>query len=233
MDYQLLADLLFPNVTKTREALEKEYPARSLPEGAKVTRFAPSPTGVVHFGGLFPATVGERLAHQSGGVFYLRFEDTDAIREVPGAAEGLVRTLANYGVNFDEGMTLEGEKGAYGPYKQSLRRDIYHVYAKELVVKGLAYPCFSSEEDLEALKQGNKKEELKNTDWSEAEAQRKAEQDRARAITLEEVKEHLSKGEPFVLRLLSGGDKDKKVRFTDLIKGNLEFPENDEDFVLL
>ncbi len=233
MDYQLLADLLFPSVTKTREELEKEYPARSLPEGAKVTRFAPSPTGFVHFGGLFPATVGERLAHQSGGVFYLRIEDTDAKREVPGAAEGLVRTLANYGVNFDEGMTLEGEKGAYGPYKQSLRRDIYHVYAKELVVKGLAYPCFSSEEDLEALKQVNKKEELKNTDWTEAEAQRKAEQDRARAITLEEVKEHLSKGEPFVLRLLSGGDKDKKVRFTDLIKGNLEFPENDEDFVLL
>ncbi|MBP3321565.1 MAG: glutamate--tRNA ligase [Clostridia bacterium] len=233
MDYQLLADLLFPSVTKTREELEKEYPARSLPEGAKVTRFAPSPTGFVHFGGLFPATVGERLAHQSGGVFYLRIEDTDAKREVPGAAEGLVKTLANYGVNFDEGMTLEGEKGAYGPYKQSLRRDIYHVYAKELVVKGLAYPCFSSEEDLEALKQVNKKEELKNTDWTEAEAQRKAEQDRARAITLEEVKEHLSKGEPFVLRLLSGGDKDKKVRFTDLIKGNLEFPENDEDFVLL
>ena len=187
----------------------------------------------MHFGGLFPATVGERLAHQSGGVFYLRIEDTDAKREVPGAAEGLVRTLANYGVNFDEGMTLEGEKGAYGPYKQSLRRDIYHVYAKELVVNGLAYPCSSSEEDLEALKQVNKKEELKNTDWTEAEAQRKAEQDRARAITLEEVKEHLSKGEPFVLRLLSGGDKDKKVRFTDLIKGNLEFPENDEDFVLL
>ena len=160
MDYQLLADLLFPSVTKTREELEKEYPARSLPEGAKVTRFAPSPTGFVHFGGLFPATVGERLAHQSGGVFYLRIEDTDAKREVPGAAEGLVKTLANYGVSFDEGMTLEGEKGAYGPYKQSLRRDIYHVYAKELVVKGLAYPCFSSEEDLEALKQVNKKEEL-------------------------------------------------------------------------
>ncbi|MBQ9130660.1 MAG: glutamate--tRNA ligase [Clostridia bacterium] len=233
MDYQLLADLLFPSVTKTREELEKEYPARSLPEGAKVTRFAPSPTGFVHFGGLFPATVGERLAHQSGGVFYLRIEDTDAKREVPGAAEGLVKTLANYGVSFDEGMTLEGEKGAYGPYKQSLRRDIYHVYAKELVVKGLAYPCFSSEEDLEALKQVNKKEELKNTDWSEAEAQRKAEQMEARAITLEEVKAHLEKGDPFVLRLLSGGDKDKKIRFTDLIKGNLEFPENDEDFVLL
>ncbi len=233
MDYQLLADLLFPSVTKTREELEKEYPARSLPEGAKVTRFAPSPTGFVHFGGLFPATVGERLAHQSGGVFYLRIEDTDAKREVPGAAQGLVKTLANYGVSFDEGMTLEGEKGAYGPYKQSLRRDIYHVYAKELVVKGLAYPCFSSEEDLEALKQVNKKEELKNTDWSEAEAQRKAEQMEARAITLEEVKAHLEKGDPFVLRLLSGGDKDKKIRFTDLIKGNLEFPENDEDFVLL
>ena len=114
MDYQVLADLLFPNVTKTREELEAEYPARSLPEGAKVTRFAPSPTGFVHFGGLFPATVGERLAHQSGGVFYLRIEDTDAKREVPGAAAALVKTLANYGVKFDEGMTLDGEKGDYG-----------------------------------------------------------------------------------------------------------------------
>ncbi|MBQ8911284.1 MAG: glutamate--tRNA ligase, partial [Clostridia bacterium] len=233
MDYQVLADLLFPNVTKTREELEAEYPARSLPEGAKVTRFAPSPTGFVHFGGLFPATVGERLAHQSGGVFYLRIEDTDAKREVPGAAAALVKTLANYGVKFDEGMTLDGEKGAYGPYKQSLRRDIYHVYAKELVTRGLAYPCFTSEEDLEALKQQNKKEELKNTDWTEAEAERKAAQEQARAITMDEVKEHLAKNEPFVLRLLSGGDKEKKIRFTDLIKGNLEFPENDEDFVLL
>ena len=138
MDYNYLAELLFPNVKETAEELEARYPARALPEGAKVTRFAPSPTGFVHFGGLFPSMVGERLAHQSGGVFFLRIEDTDAKREVEGAAEGLIRTLARYGVNFDEGATI-GEDGkitdvgAYGPYKQSERRDIYHVFAKKLV----------------------------------------------------------------------------------------------------
>ncbi len=233
MDYNRLAELLFPHVTKTPEELEKEYPARKLPDGAKVTRFAPSPTGFVHFGGLFPATVGERLAHQSGGIFYLRIEDTDAKREVPGAAEALVRTLARYGVHFDEGVTLDGEKGAYGPYKQSARANIYHVYAKSLVQKGLAYPCFTSEEDMEALKNVNKKEELKNTNWLEAEAERKELQEKARAISLEEVEKHLSAGEVFVLRIFAKGDKEKKLKFTDLIKGNLEIPENDEDFVLL
>ena len=233
MDYQLLADLLFPSVTETPEDLEKKYPARVLPEGAKVTRFAPSPTGFVHFGGLFPATVGERLAHQSGGVFFLRIEDTDAKREVPGAAQALVKTLARYGVRFDEGVTLDGETGAYGPYKQSCRAPIYHVYAKYLTSKGLAYPCFSSEEELEELKQVNKKEELKNTDWLQAEAARKESQEKARAITIEEVKERLQNGDKFVLRILANGDKDRKIKFNDLIKGAIEVPENDEDFVLL
>ena len=233
MDNLLLADLLFPQVTKTPQDIENEYPPRSLPEGAKVTRFAPSPTGFVHFGGLFPSTVGERLAHQSGGVFYLRIEDTDAQREVKGAAEALVRTLDTYGLRFDEGVTESGEKGAYGPYKQSMRAPIYHVFAKSLVQKGLAYPCFTTEEDLEALRAANKKEELKNTNWQEADAARAAEQEKARAITLEEVKEHLAAGDPFVLRIKATGDREKKVKFTDLIKGDLELPENDEDFVLL
>ena len=125
-----LASLLFPNVTETAEDMEAKYPKRDLPEGAKVTRFAPSPTGFVHFGGMFPVTVGERLAHQSGGVFYLRIEDTDAKREVPGAAEGLIRTLARYGISFDEGAILgeDGkvcDHGIYGPYKQSERGPIY------------------------------------------------------------------------------------------------------------
>ena len=233
MDNMLLAELLFPQVTKTPQDVEAEYPPRVLPEGAKVTRFAPSPTGFVHFGGLFPSTVGERLAHQSGGVFYLRIEDTDAQREVKGAAEALVKTLAAYGVAFDEGVTLNGEKGAYGPYKQSMRAPIYHVFAKYLVQKGLAYPCFATEEDLEALKATNKKEELKNTNWQEADASRQIEQEKARAITMEEVKEHLAAGDPFVLRIKALGDREKKVKFTDLIKGELELPENDEDFVLL
>ena len=138
MDYQLLSDLLFPQITKTPADIEAAYPARQLPEGAKVTRFAPSPTGFVHFGGLFPTTVGERLAHQSGGVFYLRIEDTDAKREVPGAAEGLIKTLAHYGIHFDEGAILDetgkvSDQGAYGPYKQSARAEIYQTYAKDLV----------------------------------------------------------------------------------------------------
>ena len=233
MDHLLLADLLFPDVHETPEDMEKRYPPRALPEGAKVTRFAPSPTGFVHFGGLFPATVGERLAHQSGGVFFLRVEDTDAKREVPGAAQALVRTLARYGVRFDEGVTADGEIGAYGPYTQSKRAQIYHVYAKSLVQKGLAYPCFTTEEEMEEHKSVNKKEELKNTNWQEAEEKRREAQEKDRAISLEEVKERLDKGDKFVLRILAGGDKEKKIRFTDLIKGQLEIPENDEDFVLL
>ncbi len=238
MDYTCLADLLFPQVTDTPATLEEKYPARSLPEGAKVTRFAPSPTGFVHFGGLFPTTVAERLAHQSGGVLYLRIEDTDAKREVPGAAEGLIRTLAKYGVHFDEGAILDengnvSDHGSYGPYKQSLRGPIYHVYAKELVKQGLAYPCFTSEQELEELQGINKKEELKNTDWKAEAAARAAEQERNRAITLEEVKAHLAAGDPFVLRIRADGDGEKKVKATDLIRGNLEIPENDEDFVLL
>ena len=178
MDYMRLAELLFPNITTTPEELEERYPARQLPEGAKVTRFAPSPTGYVHFGGLFPSTVGERLAHQSGGVFYLRIEDTDAKREVEGAAEGLIRTLATYGIHFDEGAILDengqiSDQGAYGPYRQSERAEIYQTFAKQLIREGKAYPCFTTEEELDELAQINKKEELKNTDWqAEAEARR-------------------------------------------------------------
>ena len=238
MDYMRLAELLFPNITTTPEELEARYPARQLPEGAKVTRFAPSPTGYVHFGGLFPSTVGERLAHQSGGVFYLRIEDTDAKREVEGAAEGLIRTLATYGIHFDEGAILDSngqisDQGAYGPYRQSERAEIYQTFAKQLIREGKAYPCFTTEEELDELAQINKKEELKNTDWqAEAEA-RRAEMLARRNFTLEEVQEHLQAGHPFVVRILADGAEDKKVKFTDLIKGNMEIPENDEDFVLL
>ena len=238
MDYQSLSELLFPNVNKTPADLEAEFPPRALPEGAKVTRFAPSPTGFVHFGGLFPTTVAERLAHQSGGVLYLRIEDTDARREVAGAAEGLIKTLSRYGINFDEGAVLDADgkvsdKGAYGPYKQSLRGPIYHVYAKQLVKEGKAYPCFTEATELEEILSVNKKEELKNTDW-QAEAEiRRAQMLKAREITLDEVKANLEAGNPFVLRILADGSPDKKVKFTDLVKGNMEIPENDEDFVLL
>ena len=238
MDTKKLAQLLFPDVTKTPADMEAEFPPRQLPEGAKVTRFAPSPTGFVHFGGLFPTTVAERLAHQSGGVLMLRIEDTDAKREVPGAAEALIRTLAVYGVHFDEGAILgeDGtvcDKGVYGPYKQSLRGPIYHVFAKQLVLEGKAYPCFTTEEELEELQQINKKEEIKNTDWEAQAAKKRAEMLARREFTIEDVEAHLAAGDPFVLRILADGDPEKKIRFTDLVKGNMEIPENDEDFVLL
>ena len=232
------SEFLVPNVEYDVTYYENKYPARTLEDGAMVTRFAPSPTGFVHFGGLFPSTVGERLAHQSGGVFYLRIEDTDAKREVEGAAEGLIKTLAKYGVHFDEGAILDengniSDFGAYGPYKQSLRGHIYQVYAKKLVCEGKAYPCFTTEEELNELQSANKKEEIKNTDWlAEAEA-RRAEMLARRNFTIDEVKAHLEEGHPFVLRILANGDPDKKIKFTDLVKGTIEIPENDEDFVLL
>lgn len=237
-DFEKLAELLFPHITEAPSDIENKFPKRELPEGAKVTRFAPSPTGFVHFGGLFPSTVGERLAHQSGGVFYLRIEDTDAKREVEGAAEGLIKTLAKYGIYFDEGAILDksgaiADKGAYGPYKQSKRGSIYQTYAKQLVREGKAYPCFTTEEELEELHSIDKKQKIKNTDWlAEAEA-RRAEMLKRREITMDEVESNLAAGNPFVLRILADGDPDKKIKFTDLVKGTIEIPENDEDFVLL
>ena len=238
MNYQKLADLLFPHVTETPEECEARFPARELPEGAKVTRFAPSPTGFVHFGGLFPVMVGERLAHQSGGVFYLRIEDTDAKREVPGAAEGLITTLERYGIHFDEGAILgpDGKVtdiGDYGPYKQSLRAHLYHVFAKKLVAEGKAYPVFTTEEELDALKATDKKAEIKNVDWEAEAAARKAEMLARREFTMADVEANLAAGNPWVLRLLSDGDGEKKITFQDLVRGKLEMPVNDEDFVLL
>ena len=238
MDYRLLADLLFPNVTKTPDDIEKMYPPRKLPEGAKVTRFAPSPTGFVHFGGLFPTLTGERLAHQSGGVFYLRIEDTDAKREVEGAAESLIKTMNYYGINFDEGAVLDEngkltDKGDYGPYKQSRRVGIYHVFAKKLVSEGKAYPVFSTKEEIEAMNALDKKAEVKSKDWHEDNGEQHEEMLKARNFTIEDVKKNLEAGNPFVLRMLANGDPEKKIKFVDLIKGEREIPENDRDEVLL
>jgi len=238
MDYQYLAQLLFPNVTLTPEELEARYPARQLPEGAKVTRFAPSPTGYVHFGGIYQAVVDMMLARQSGGVFFLRIEDTDGQREVQGAAQALIRTMHQYGIEYNEGVVLNedgtlGELGDYGPYKQSMRGDIYAVYAKKLVSEGKAYPCFTTEEELEAIQQADKKAEIKNTDWHTAAAEKRAAMLAGRQFTIEDVEKHLQAGDPFVIRILADGDPEKKVKFTDQVKGLLEVPENDEDFVLL
>lgn len=240
MDYKYLSEILFPDVTMTEEDLEARFPPRDLPEGAKVTRFAPSPTGYVHFGGLFPATVGERLAHQSGGVFYLRIEDTDARREVEGAAEALKVTLANYGIFFDEGEIAGGDLGeesfsvgAYGPYRQSKRADIYHVYAKRLVADGRAYPVFSTDEELDELKSVDKKAEIKSVDWEADGAARREAMLARRNFTIDEVERELAAGHKFALFAIASGDGERRVKVNDLVRGDLDLPENDEDVVLL
>lgn len=222
MDFNALAELLFPDVTKTPEYYEALYPERALPEGAKVTRFAPSPTGFVHFGGLYPVLVSERLAHQSGGVFYLRIEDTDSKREVEGAEYDLIKVFENFGINFDESIVKEG---SYGPYRQSERREIYRTYAKELVKKGKAYPCFCTEEEMQELRE--KQEALKVTPGYYGEFVR------CRDLSLDEIKERLDKGLSYVLRFRSEGKEENKIKFTDLIKGNIEVTENHIDHVLL
>ena len=153
MDYKALAELLFPHVTETPEEVEARFPARDLPEGAVVSRMAPSPTGFVHLGNLVQGLTAERMAHQSGGILFLRVEATDAKREVPGAVEVLLNTLRHYGIVFDEGATIDGDNGSYGPYRQRQRADIYHVYAKKLVSEGQAYPCFCTEEELASMRE--------------------------------------------------------------------------------
>lgn len=225
MDYNALSELLYPEITESIEEIEARFPARDLPEGAKVTRFAPSPTGFVHFGSLFPTMVGERLAHQSGGVFYLRIEDTDAKREVEGADKDIINSYASYGIYFDEGISLDGEKGNYGPYRQSHRAKIYQAYAKKLVSEGKAYPCFCTEEELTAIRE--EQEAIKANPgyygkWA-----------KYRDCDLETIKEKLDAGMPFVLRFRSDGSIENKIKFTDLIKGNIEITENDIDHVLL
>ncbi len=233
MDTVKLSELLFPHIQKTPAEVEASFPARTLPEGAKVTRLAPSPTGFMHFGTLFPALVNERLAHQSGGVFFLRIEDTDAKREVKGAEKDLIDTLAYYHIHFDEGAVMGGDNGDYGPYRQSHRAEIYQTFAKQLVAEGKAYPCFTTDEELEALAQLDKKAEIKNKDWHADTTQQKEEMLKLREITMEEVEAHLAAGHAFLIRIKADGDPEKKTPFTDLIKGKLEVPENDEDFVLL
>lgn len=222
MDYIKLSELLFPDVDKETQYYEDMYPARNLPEGAAVTRFAPSPTGFVHFGGLFPVLVGERLAHQSGGVFYLRIEDTDSKREVAGAENDIIKAFESFGIKFDESVVHGGD---YGPYRQSDRRDIYRCYAKKLVAEGKAYPCFCTAEEMAALRE--KQEALKVIPGYYGEYVR------CRDLSYEQVEENIKAGKPFVLRFKSFGSAENKVKFTDLIKGTIEITENDIDHVLL
>ena len=225
MDYQALADLLFPNVTETPEALEERFPARNAPEGAVITRMAPSPTGFVHLGNLVQGLTSERMAHQSGGVLFLRVEDTDAKREVPGAVEVLIDTLKHYGIQFDEGATHDGDNGNYGPYRQRQRASIYHVYAKKLVSEGQAYPCFCTEEELSAMRE--KQEAAKETTGYYG--QYAMWRDRS----MEDIQAQLDAGNPWVLRFKSTGSIENQFKFDDLVKGKLTITENNVDHVLL
>ena len=225
MDYQALANLLFPDVTDTPEMLEERFPARNAPEGAVITRMAPSPTGFVHLGNLVQGLTSERMAHQSGGVLFLRVEDTDAKREVPGAVEVLIDTLKHYGIAFDEGATHTGDSGEYGPYRQRQRAAIYHVYAKKLVSEGMAYPCFATEEELAAMRE-TQEANKENTGYYGKYAI-------WRDRSLEEIQAQLNAGNPWVLRFRSTGSIENQFKFDDLVKGKLTITENDIDHVLL
>ena len=225
MEYKDLADLIFPDA-KDISYYEEKYPERNLPEGAVVTRFAPSPTGFVHIGGLYQALVARTIAKKTGGVFFLRVEDTDQKREVENGVTGIVNSLRDFDMAPDEGMITDTEEiGNYGPYKQSVRGDIYKAYAKYLIEQGKAYPCFCTPEELDEIR--TKQESAKIRPgyygvWA-----------KCRNLTVEESMEKIKNGEPYIIRFKSPGREDRKIKHKDVIKGNVDFPENDLDIVII
>lgn len=224
-DYKMLADLLFPNVDKNVDDYENLYPNRDLKEGARVTRFAPSPTGFLHLGNLFTCSVAYKTAKTTDGIFYVRVEDTDQKRKVEGAVEVMLEGLKSYGITADEGVMIDGtQRGDYGPYIQSQRKEIYQTYAKYLVEQGLAYPCFCSAEELEALRAQQENDDIKGYYGKYA---------KCRDLTFNEIKANIDAGKSWTLRLRSPGDANKKCFFDDMIKGKIEMPENMIDVVLL
>ena len=225
MDYKELANLIFPEV-KDISYYEERYPERELKEGAIVTRFAPSPTGFVHIGGLYQSLIARKLTEQTEGVFFLRIEDTDQKREVENGITGIVNALKDFRIIPDEGMISESEeKGKYGPYKQSLRKDIYQAYAKYLIEQGKAYPCFCTPEEVEAIRAKQEVAKIRPGYygvWA-----------KCRNHTVEEMAERIKKGESYIIRFKSPGREDRKIKHHDLIKGNVDFPENDQDIVII
>ena len=220
-----LAELLFPHIDKTPENYEAIYPQRNLPEGARVTRFAPSPTGFLHFGNLFTCLVSYKTAKTTGGVFYVRVEDTDQKRKVEGAIEVMLKGLSVYGIVPDEGVVGENEQvGDYAPYYQSERKEIYQTYAKSLVEQGLAYPCFMSAEELDEIRAQQENESIKGIwgKWA-----------KHRDLSFDEIESRINGGEPWTLRLKSPGTPEGKCFFDDMIKGKIEMPENVQDVVIL
>ena len=225
MDYKDLANVIFPEA-KDITYYEEKYPERNLKEGAIVTRFAPSPTGFVHIGGLYQSLIARKLANQTEGVFLLRIEDTDQKREVENGITDIVQSLDRFGIEPDEGMISETEgKGNYGPYRQSMRKEIYQSYAKYLIEQGKAYPCFCTPEDLEEMREKQENAKIRPGYygvWA-----------RCRNITVEEAIEKINNGEKYIVRFKSPGREDRKIKHHDVIKGNVDFPENDQDIVII
>src|SRR5574344_1146588 len=223
-EYQL-ANIIFPNIKKTLEDLETLYPERKLKEGAKVTRFAPSPTGFLHTGSLFTSLVASKIAHDTEGVFFTRLEDTDTKREVKGSGELLIHQLARFNIVPDEGYLGDTEKGAYGPYKQSNRKEIYELVIQDMISNGLAYPCFMSEEDLAKLREErDKNKEITGVYGKYA---------KYRDLDPLEAIKMIKEGKPYVIRFKSKGNHLNKIKVHDEIRGDLELTENDEDIVIL
>ena len=236
MNYKELSELIYPSLPHTPEEYEAMYPQRDLPEGAKVTRLGPSPTGFIHLGNLYGAFVDERLAHQSGGVFYLRIEDTDDKRFVENAVETIIGSLSFFDIKFDEGVTSDGDIGSYGDYTQSHRGEIYQAFAKKLIAEGLAYPCFLSEEEITAIREEQESKKLspgiyagwsKYRDWDSNEE------------IAAEVESRIKAGEPFVIRLKSTGTQNQagedmsRQTVVDAIRGELSVPDNFLDIVII
>ena len=225
MDYKDLANLIFPDA-KEISYYEEKYPERNLPEGAIVTRFAPSPTGFVHIGGLYQGLIARKLANQTNGVFFLRIEDTDQKREVENGIIGIVNSLKDFGFEPDEGMISENEgKGNYGPYKQSQRKEIYQAYAKYLIEQGKAYPCFCTPEDVEEIRAKQEAAKIRPGYygvWA-----------KCRTIPVEEAMKRIQNGENYIIRFKSPGREDRKIQHHDVIKGKVDFPENDQDIVII
>ena len=225
MDYKDLANAIFPEA-KDIAYYEEKYPARNLKEGAIVTRFAPSPTGFVHIGGLYQSLIARKLADQTEGVFLLRIEDTDQKREVENGITDIVQSLDRFGIDPDEGMISETEgKGNYGPYRQSMRKEIYQSYAKYLIEQGKAYPCFCTPEELEEMREKQETAKIRPGYygvWA-----------KCRNITVEEAIKKINNGEKYIVRFKSSGREDRKIKHHDVIKGNVDFPENDQDIVII
>ena len=225
VDYKDLANLIFPDA-KDISYYEEKYPRRNLKEGAIVTRYAPSPTGYMHIGGLYQALIAKKISSQTEGVFFLRVEDTDQKREIENGVSEIVNSLKEFKVEADEGMISMTESiGDYGPYKQSERKEIYQAYAKYLIQQGKAYPCFCTPEEGEAIRAKQENAKIRPGYygvWA-----------KCRNNTVEDMVERIKNGESYIIRFKSPGREDRKIKHKDVIKGNVEFPENDQDIVII